>query len=336
MSIFILLFSLTSLLLVKLGLAVQWAKIPMSADLRSLSYVAATWSSNGDVFAAGQATSGRIIRSTDYGVTWTVVGSTTGQVYGISSRTISSGSTYFIAVDYQRYTYVSNSTGTLWRTITSRAANILYGVTIGSNGNAYQVGVNTARRSTSASNYDTWDTLTIGATGTWYDVSSWDGINVIVVGSSGKIYFSTNSGNAWTAANSGTTNAIYCINHASASFAMVAGSNGFLAKTSTGGTSWTTMTGFPTTYTARFHSISLLSEVVAYVAAYPSDGITAIGLIYYTNNGGSSWSQIYSTDVQLYSLSMYTESYGVAGAASGTGVFSIVAGININIIQIML
>lgn len=304
----------------------EWAKI--ITPYTQYNFYEVTWTTSGDVFAAGQnAAGGVVIKSSDYGMTWATVKSSTGGFFALNSKTIGTGTTYYIAVDTKFFVHVSSGTGVTWVTNAAKTSNSAYGVTIGSNGNAFISGTNFIRRATDSSTYTTWTTLTSGATGTaiWYDVSTVDGLNVIMVGYLGRAHYSSD-GTAWTAGVSGTTGIIYCVAHVSTMVAMAAGELGYLAKTTDGGATWTAMTAFDSSFTARFHSISVLSSTDAYVAAFPDGGATALGVIYYTTNGGTTWSLLATTDIQLYSLSMYSSVHGVAGASSGVGLFALVSG----------
>lgn len=102
---------------------------------------------------------------------------------------------------------------------------------------------------------------------------------------------------------------------------MVGGSSSFVAKTTNGGQTWTQMSIFQSSgISIRFHSISMLSDYVAYVAG--SDGT-----VYMTTNSGTSWSRIASTGALLLSLSVYDTKTAVAGGASGIGIYVMVSGI---------
>eukprot|EP00975_Prorocentrum_lima_P033874 7114407-Prorocentrum_lima.AAC.1 len=68
---------------------------------------------------------------------------------------------------------------------------------------------------------------------------------------------------------------------------MIAGETGYLAKTTDGGATWTTMSAFSSSYTSRFHAISMLDSSVAYVVASPSSGSSG-GVVYETLDGGST------------------------------------------------
>lgn len=315
------------------ALTKQFAAVSsLSSSNLQYSFVALTWNANGEAFAAGQLNAGIILKSSDFGVTWTQVGTSVsfGALYGITANTITpTSTTYYLAVDASRYTYVANGTGVSWKRMSSRASFSLYGVSLGSNGNAFVVGgTNTIRRSSYSSSFATWTSLTTDAQDTtWFDVSTIDGVNVIVVGANGTIYYSSNSGSQWTqASNLKTTSDLYCVDHANQTIAMVGG-DGFLAKTTDAGNSWSVITtAYPSNYTARFHSLSMISTTEAYVAVFPSDGQTSLGLIYKTVDGGSSWTVIYSSSVPLYSLSMFNSDFGVAGAGAHTSLLAVFSG----------
>lgn len=79
----------------------EWLQRPFSTSpLSTSSYLGVSWPDNGTVIAVGGQTSGIFIRSVDYGVSWTQVGTSLSptQMYGVASMTVS-GTTYSIAVD---------------------------------------------------------------------------------------------------------------------------------------------------------------------------------------------------------------------------------------------
>ena len=86
-----------------------------------------------------------------------------------------------------------------------------------------------------------------------------------------------------------------------------------------GGLSWTSVTPVASTVTIQFHAIRMLSATEAYVAG--SDGH-----VYHTQNAGTSWSLQTSTGVTIYSLDVFSQTQGVAGAIAGSQVYTIVSG----------
>lgn len=101
--------------------------------------------------------------------------------------------------------------------------------------------------------------------------------------------------------------------------AQAGGASGYLAITHDGGVTWTNVTPFPSSVTIRFHSIKMLSDTEAYVAGSNGD-------IYHTLNAGSSWVKVAATGVTLYSLDVFSETQGTAGAIAGSQVYTIVSG----------
>ncbi|RYG98571.1 hypothetical protein EON65_51285, partial [archaeon] len=95
------------------------------------NYVGISWDANGDVYAIGnQVSGGVVIKSTDYGMTWTQIGTTSNfpsALYGIATRRLSNGD-FMITVDDAGgiFTY-SASTWTQQDTL----PGVLVGATIG-------------------------------------------------------------------------------------------------------------------------------------------------------------------------------------------------------------
>lgn len=142
---------------------------------------------------------------------------------------------------------------------------------------------------------------------------------VTLVGSGGQIRTST-SGTSFTGRTSGTTDNIYCVAMASASFFVAAGANGYLRKSSDSGSTWLAMIAFGSSYSALFHSLSVLSTTTAYVAATDS---TSGSVIYRTTNM-NTWTLFVATTSQLHSLSMLSATVGLAGGMNGGGVLTLV------------
>jgi photosystem II stability/assembly factor-like uncharacterized protein len=296
-----------------------------STTLKQVSYTAVTWPEDGTVLAAGGQTSGVIIRSTDYGVTWSQVSKNVSfsPIYGLASKTVG-GITYYIAVDDSAEIFTANGTGEAWK-LATQVSGALYGVTIGLNGNAYISGGTSAQvyRASNSTKYKTWTLKNPTTSGTLYGISSYDGVNVIAVGStnagSPRIYYSYASANSWSQTSStGASGVIYCVSHGNATFAMAAGQSAYIARTYNGGKTWSTMSVFSSTSTIiRYQALSVLSTSEAYVSG-------STGQIYKTVNGGNSWSLLVSTRSTLTSLSMYSSSRGVAGVLTGGGLYALV------------
>jgi photosystem II stability/assembly factor-like uncharacterized protein len=245
-----------------------------------------------------------------------------GPLYGLASKTVNN-IVYYLAVDENGYIYGAKGNGTQWSAVSSTIVG-LNGVTIGSNGNAYVCGASArvycSSYSTSSA-FATWTDVSPSlASDTFYAVSTYDGINVIAVGGTGSIYYSSDSASTWTSASSGTTGIINCISHGSSSFAISAGQNSYVARTSDSGATWTIMSVFSaSTVFIRFQAVSVLSTSQAFVAGNN-------GEIWRTLDGGTSWKRVTSTGSTLFSIGMYDLLTGVAGATAGSGVYTLVPG----------
>lgn len=304
----------------------EWVAIPGPKPYDN--YLAVTWPYDGTVLVAGyQVSGGNILISQDYGVTWTSLnttdGSTFGSLYSLVSSTISS-TVYYLAVDDSGNIFGATGNGQSW-SLYSSAPTQLYGATFGSNGYAFVCGYNNKiYRSSTASSFQTWSSVgpSIGTVAQFNDISTINGVNVIVVGSRGFVYYSSSSGasGTWTAGSSGisgTSAFIYCVKHITTTSALAGGSSGYLAKTTDGGATWTKITLFASTATIRFHTISVItvsSSTYVYVTA-------SSGSIYWSTDQGSSFSLLVSTGSTLYSLAMYDLNHG---AIAGVGVYTLV------------
>ena len=318
-----------------------------SSDFLSVSY-----SSEFNVVALAQNGLGSIVvRSVDNGLTWvtsTYSGGSFGFIYEIASRTLGN-TVYYLGADEVGAVYRSVDGGITWTNVASIPFSG-YAVTIGTNGNAFIAGSSYRISSSSnATGYVTWtarNPATITPTSIWYDISTYNGVKVIAVAQRGNIYYSTNAGSSWTRSTVGvpsTAVIVYCVDHGSTNVAMVrvphsfftflisfmlkfncptlkaGGASGYLALTTDAGVTWTGVSPFASSVVIRYHSIRMRSSTEAYVAG--SDG-----RIYATFNAGTTWTLLASTGVTLYSLDVFSETQGTAGAVAGSQVYTIVSG----------
>lgn len=159
-----------------------------------------------------------------------------------------------------------------------------------------------------------------GTSNRFYDISTYDGVNVIAVGANGNIYYSSDSIATWSAGNSGVTSIVYCVDHGDSLVAMAAGAASYVAKTEDGGATWTALSVFSSgDVTVRFHAIHMRSSTDAFIAGSNGD-------VYSTFDGGSTWTLTASTGSILYSIEQFAADVGAAGAIAGTGVYAIVPG----------
>ncbi len=107
-----------------------------------------------------------------------------------------------------------------------------------------------------------------------------DGVYIIAVGNSGKIYRSTNSGNTWSSYTNSADN-LNCV----ASYqndVLIAGSNGVVYKTQK---SVSPLTSIALGSSFRINSVCYADNDVAYLCG-------SAGAVYKSVNGGSNWTQL--------------------------------------------
>jgi len=212
------------------AVATEWVQIGVPTSSSTSSFLSVSYSSEFNAVAAAQSGTGStIVRSVDNGLTWvssTYSGGTFGFIYDITSKTIG-GTTYYLGIDDGGVVYRSLDNGVTWTNVATVALSG-YGISIGTNGNAYVAGTSfRVYTSTSASNYVTWTAKSptgITPLSNFYDISTYDGTKVIAVAYRGFIYYTTNAGTSWTKATVGipaTTVIVYCVDHGSADVAMV-------------------------------------------------------------------------------------------------------------------
>ena len=292
------------------------------------TYTAATWIGNGTVIAVGALSSGYIVQSVDFGVSWTQIATnlSASSFYGVSSKSVR-GTTYIVTGDEGGIIYSAKSTDLQFSSTTTLVA-AFFGVTLASNGRVVLGGLNSlvVANITSLSSYKT---KSISNAGKFFGVSTSDGTNIIGATSSGKIYYSTNGGSSFAQSTriystdvtfSSTTTALYAASSGNSSLAFVGGASGKMYRTEDFGYSWRLCTSpYSSTQTIQYQAISVLRVVNVFVA---SSG----GSIYKSTDKCSSWNLLSSTGSTLTSLSMLSFSRGVAGASSGNGIFTLVPG----------
>lgn len=211
------------------SIALEWVQINVPPS--TSSFLAVSYSSTNNVVATAQSGTGSsIIRSVDNGLSWTSSTFTDGSfgfIYDLTSKSVS-GTTYYLACDDTGNIYKSVNNGTTWSLSAVVTSFSGFAISIGSNGVAYVAGSGYKVFSASYSTgYATWTSKSVtGITpsSNWFDVSTYNGVNVIVVAGKGLIYYSSNSGTSWTKSTSGvpaSTVIVYCVDHGSALTAMV-------------------------------------------------------------------------------------------------------------------
>eukprot|EP01039_Chlorochromonas_danica_P011238 gene11238-12536_t len=194
----------------------------------------------------------------------------------------------------------------------------LYGVSISkSNGTAYVVGGSgLLARSSNSSSFESWTVLQSSSNlPDFYDAVSWDGKTLFIVAAQGSIYRSVDGGASLVALSSlSTSSSIYSIASISNGVLMVVGSGNFAARTTDGGNSWVAMTlpAISSKVNNPPHSLVMLSSSVGYCAG-------TNGKIYMTKNSGHSWEAVVSGSNPFYSLALFSNEVGAAGAGPRSG-----------------
>ena len=313
---------------------------PVSPSVLTVDIVSSAWSSPTVCVAVGYRYEyGAILRSSDRGFSWSTINSSSTMplTTDVAQVTISS-TTYFLVVGYKSgagYIYKSRNNGVSFQLTNTLANTELYGVTIGSNQNAYAAGRysslasgtalhSVVYTSSSSSGYETWTAISpSNSILKLNDISTFDGTNVIAVGSSGKVYLSSDSGASWVLAASKTVSALYGISHGSGSVAMAVGSSGTVLTTTDSGATWSLVYSSLFAHNSvnasfQYNSVSMLSSTVAYIGG-------SSGVILTTINAGSSWSYddsyVGSIGTVIYSISMYSDTCGLAGTERSKGMF---------------
>ena len=190
---------------------------------------------------------------------------------------------------------------------------------MGTNGQAYVVGGSSvyfqnAFSASAVSGFTQWTEVTdpfvySNVTVQFNAVSTFDGVNVIMVGNAGLAYYTSDMGASWAPTTSSlwTIGDLYCVSSGSASVAYAGvgagGAGGTLLKTTDGGATWTSLAAvlqplLPVNDAFRFHAISALTSNVIYASS-------ATGVLVKSVNGGRS-----------FTVDAYLTTSGAAGGSA--------------------
>lgn len=168
----------------------------------------------------------------------------------------------------------------------------------------------------------TWTDRTIGATNGEYVANgnalfALDARNIWVGTSAGNIYYSADAGITWTKQTASVLgDDVAAIHFFDASYGYAVLQNGDVFKTVDGGESWGEVTASGTSGTAT--DIHCLTRYLVYVSA--SDGM------YYTENGGSTFTPRNSTPIAAIDFKNELEGLAVGSASSGLAFHTIDGG----------
>ena len=314
-----------------------WTRANVS--ISTIDYVSGVWSGDRTVYMVGHNdNSGAIVKSIDGGYTWSTV------VSGTTSSTlmsdISTYGTYFFAVSLSGDVWVSSDSGNSFISIGSSVPAQLYGSAVGSNGNAFAVGMGKttpypSKVFRSSGGYTVWSEYTPRNPPTSNKaytlltaVSTADGNRVITVGYGGLIYYSSDGGLSWSWYQLPSSAALQCVSHGSIQQAMAAGdattTNNIISvtliKTTDGGATWTDISGgfsdeiyfkINSQTSFSFHALVMISTSLAYVSA-------TSGIIIRTVDGGVTWTLDYESPIgapSIFSIAFSRASNGMVGVA---------------------
>jgi photosystem II stability/assembly factor-like uncharacterized protein len=155
-----------------------------------------------------------------------------------------------------------------------------------------------------------WYQQTSNSTANLSDINGNNSFDLIAVGASGEVLYTTDRGETWaTASTSATTENLNAVAAASNSVAVAVGNNGTIITSADQGDTWTLRSSGTT---EDLYGVEMYSSTKGYA-------LGANGTILYTSNGGSSWSAKTSgTTETLLDASFVSSSVAWVVGAGGT------------------
>ena len=330
-----------------------WAPVVnLPAGTSGITYTSSLWISSTQSLIAGNkgtlVDGSVILSSSNKGVSWSSSTLTSGSFGTVTALTqnIVSGTVYFLSVGYQlsnsvgRVLLSKNSNGSVWsiaattyldQSSISQSLPELYSVCLGRNGYAYTAGKPTATLfsiyvATSVSGtYSQWSVSQswTDTSFTAYGMATYDGVNVVVVGShtsnvtflnTGTIFRSSDMGSSWSVTYISQSTSLYTAAAISSSTFYIGGSSGYIARSTDSGITWIVISYSNVNY--AFFSISLLSSSDVYVAGYNSDSTSAQGLVLKSTDSGATWGTEVMDLKSTTTVAMYDVETGLAGDTS--------------------
>ncbi len=219
--------------------------------------------------------SGKIIRSTNYGSTW----STITPIVATRLNSVDMEGAHAVAVGDSGVILYSSNSGATWTATASGSTALLYSVSMGTIGTTFAVGSGgTILKSTDWG--VTWTPSTSGTTASLRGVTTWNSTTAYAVGTSGTVLYY--NGTTWAAQTSGTSATLLCVSMASMSSIWAGGADGVVRKSN--GTTWSgvTISGLGTW--DNVNGISMNTGVSTGTLVASNDGA------YETSDGGATWS----------------------------------------------
>ena len=271
--------------------------IPTSVSPLFIPFAAA-WSSTTSVVMVGQDTSingGIIAYSADSGATFTTLQPFISTFFVDADARVISSVAYYIAVSQYGKVYTSTTPGTSWTVAYVFPANTvtLSSVTFASNNQAYIAGNlisnNQAYVAYAAAPFNTWTAISpaISIVVNINSIRTYNGVIIVIIGDSGTIVRTANSGSTWSLITSNTTASLATITGYGVNNYFVGGFNGVVLRSTNSGASFNAVPKL-TSYTGLNSAnnpvmVSTVSDAVTYVGG--PDGTLIV-----TYDNGHDWS----------------------------------------------
>lgn len=238
-------------------------------------------SNNGEFIAVGIA--GLIMNSSDNGLNWSIESSSSNFTNTLNSVATNSGGVA-VAVGNSGRIMRSVNNGITWSQVSSGVSNNLYAITTNSTGEFFAVGSNSSSAVllTSTDNGITWNkqSITRSNTESLYSIAITATGNIVVVGSQGGIYLSTDNGSTWINKSSINTE-LKSVAANPLGNVVTVGINGIIMSSSDNGETWTQQTSSVATNN-KLYSVTTYGNTFA-----------AVGLGYILiQNPDGSWTNI--------------------------------------------
>lgn len=241
------------------------------------------------VYAAGEL--GRVAKSTDGGITWSVVRDTP-MADSIFSLAIVNGSTTLVGGGRGKQLLRSTDDGASWSFRNASASPNLVSVAAVTESEAFAVGESGALRHTTNAGAS-WAAQASPTTETLRGiaVSGLDGDRLVAVGDAGAIVSTTDAGATWTLRSSGTVERLRGVTLVEDRYAWAVGDNGTILRSTDGGVRWSAQASGTT---LRLNDVVAVSRNIAWaVGGAATSGGSKVILA--TTDGGASWTQQVST-----------------------------------------
>ncbi len=207
----------------------NWTSVWNVAGINSISFLDANTG-----LAAGDG--GRMLKTFDGGLVWNVTVPISENMYAVDWG----NATVCYAVGSLGRILKSTNSGNSWYTLSNNLTQDLIAVHMPDPGNGYIAGGVTSELFGSTVNGGSNWVYPLNQVGNnindMYCFPSF--IKVILVGSNGRIRYSTNFGTSWLIASSGTTDSLNAVYFIDETTGYIAGNNGILLKSTSGGLNW--------------------------------------------------------------------------------------------------